>query len=92
MTFAHSLSSLLFQMAAGSIEHEGSDMGVGDFVLLSEITMHAFIENLKLRWSSSLSTALASTLLILLFSRFEKGRIYTYIGEVGSLFLPIDQI
>ena len=40
-------------MAAGSIEHEGSDMGVGDFVLLSEITMHAFIENLKLRWSVS---------------------------------------
>ncbi|UJR31157.1 hypothetical protein I4U23_018664 [Adineta vaga] len=49
-------------MAAGSIENEGPDMGVGDFVLLSEITMDAFIRNLKIR--------------------FEKGRIYTYIGEV----------
>ncbi|CAF0979976.1 unnamed protein product [Rotaria sordida] len=49
-------------MATGSIEHEGPDMGVGDFVLLSDITMNAFIKNLKLR--------------------FEKGRIYTYIGEV----------
>lgn len=49
-------------MAAGSIEHEGPDMGVGDFVLLSEISMDAFVKNLKIR--------------------FEKGRIYTYIGEV----------
>ncbi|CAF1126177.1 unnamed protein product [Rotaria sp. Silwood1] len=49
-------------MATNSIEHEGPDMGVGDFVLLSHITMDAFVKNLKLR--------------------FEKGRIYTYIGEV----------
>jgi myosin-1 len=49
-------------MAAGSIENEGPDTGVGDFVLLSEITMDAFVKNLKIR--------------------FEKGRIYTYIGEV----------
>ncbi|CAF1179599.1 unnamed protein product [Adineta ricciae] len=49
-------------MAAGSIENEGPDMGVGDFVLLSEITMDAFVRNLRIR--------------------FEKGRIYTYIGEV----------
>jgi hypothetical protein len=40
-------------MAAGSIEHEGPDMGVGDFVLLSEITMNAFIKNLKLRFDFS---------------------------------------
>ncbi|CAF1230175.1 unnamed protein product [Adineta steineri] len=49
-------------MATDSIEYEGPDLGVGDFVLLSELTMDAFIKNLKLR--------------------FEKGRIYTYIGEV----------
>jgi len=36
-------------MAAGSIENEGPDMGVGDFVLLSEISMNAFVKNLKLR-------------------------------------------
>ena len=66
-------------------------MGVGDFVLLSEITMHAFIENLKLRWSVFLGIALASTPLILL-SRFEKGRIYTYIGEVSSLCSRFDQV
>ena len=36
-------------MAAGSIENEGPDMGVGDFVLLSEITMDAFIRNLRIR-------------------------------------------
>jgi hypothetical protein len=41
---------LFFQMAASSIEHEGPDMGVGDFVLLSEITMNAFIKNIKLRF------------------------------------------
>lgn len=38
-----------FQMAANAIEHEGPDMGVGDFVLLSEISMNAFVHNLKLR-------------------------------------------
>jgi hypothetical protein len=37
-------------MAAGSIEQEGPDMGVGDFVLLSEISMNAFVKNLKLRF------------------------------------------
>jgi len=40
---------LFFEMAAGSIENEGPDMGVGDFVLLSEISMNAFVKNLKLR-------------------------------------------
>ena len=40
---------LFFQMAAGSIENEGPDSGVGDFVLLSEINMNAFVKNLKLR-------------------------------------------
>jgi hypothetical protein len=39
-----------FQMATGSIEYEGPGLGVGDFVLLSEITMDAFVENLKLRF------------------------------------------
>ncbi len=37
-------------MTAGSIEHEGPDMGVGDFVLLPEISMNSFIKNLKLRF------------------------------------------
>lgn len=40
---------LSFQMAASAIEQEGPDNGVGDFVLLSEISMDAFLKNLKLR-------------------------------------------
>lgn len=46
-----SINAILFsfQMAAGSIEHEGPEMGVGDFVLLSEISMDAFVRNLKIR-------------------------------------------
>uniref|UniRef100_A0AAQ4Q703 Myosin IG n=1 Tax=Gasterosteus aculeatus aculeatus TaxID=481459 RepID=A0AAQ4Q703_GASAC len=43
-------------------ELEGLEFGKSDFVLLDEVTMEQFMENLKLR--------------------FEKGRIYTYIGEV----------
>ncbi|KAL4222601.1 Unconventional myosin-Id [Mactra antiquata] len=46
---------------AGSV-HEGPEYGIGDFVLLHEISQDAFMENLKLR--------------------YEKNRIYTYIGEV----------
>ena len=40
-------------MAAGSIENEGPDTGVGDFVLLSEISMDAFVKNLKIRFDFS---------------------------------------
>ncbi len=36
-------------MVTSSIEYEGLDLGVGDFVLLSEISMNAFVENLKTR-------------------------------------------
>ncbi|XP_029918753.1 unconventional myosin-Ig [Myripristis murdjan] len=43
-------------------ELEGLEFGKSDFVLLDEVTMEQFMENLKLR--------------------FEKGRIYTFIGEV----------
>ncbi|CAK6434797.1 unnamed protein product [Pipistrellus nathusii] len=43
-------------------DEEGPECGKADFVLLDEVTMEHFMENLKLR--------------------FEKGRIYTYIGEV----------
>ncbi|XP_023494791.2 unconventional myosin-Ig [Equus przewalskii] len=43
-------------------DEEGPDCGKADFVLLDQVTMEDFMENLKLR--------------------FEKGRIYTYIGEV----------
>ncbi|ETE66384.1 Myosin-IA [Ophiophagus hannah] len=43
-------------------EQESLEFGKADFVLLDEVTMEDFLENLKLR--------------------FEKGRIYTYIGEV----------
>lgn len=46
---------------AGSI-HEGPEYGTGDFVLLPEVSLSAFMSNLKLR--------------------YEKNRIYTYIGEV----------
>ncbi|XP_060488034.2 unconventional myosin-Ig isoform X1 [Panthera onca] len=44
------------------MDEEGPDCGKADFVLLDQVTMEDFMENLKLR--------------------FEKGRIYTYIGEV----------
>uniref|UniRef100_A0A5F8GZU1 Myosin IG n=1 Tax=Monodelphis domestica TaxID=13616 RepID=A0A5F8GZU1_MONDO len=43
-------------------EEEGPEFGKPDFVLLDQVTMEDFMDNLKLR--------------------FEKGRIYTYIGEV----------
>jgi hypothetical protein len=33
-----------------SIEYEALDLGVGDFVLLSDITMNNFVENLKIRF------------------------------------------
>ncbi len=46
--------SFFFQMVTSSIEYEGLDLGVGDFVLLPEITMEAFIENLKLRFEINL--------------------------------------
>uniref|UniRef100_A0A0B7ADG6 Myosin motor domain-containing protein n=2 Tax=Arion vulgaris TaxID=1028688 RepID=A0A0B7ADG6_9EUPU len=42
--------------------HEGQEFGIGDFVLLHDVSLEAFMDNLK--------------------HRFEKGRIYTYIGEV----------
>ena len=41
---------------------EGKEFGVGDFVLLDNVTLEEFLANLKLR--------------------FEKNKIYTYIGEV----------
>ncbi|XP_045877399.1 unconventional myosin-Ig isoform X2 [Meles meles] len=44
------------------MDEEGPECGKPDFVLLDQVTMEDFMENLKLR--------------------FEKGRIYTYIGEV----------
>ncbi|XP_020854732.1 unconventional myosin-Ig isoform X1 [Phascolarctos cinereus] len=43
-------------------EEEGPEFGKPDFVLLDQVTMEDFMDNLKIR--------------------FEKGRIYTYIGEV----------
>uniref|UniRef100_A0A8C6TSW5 Myosin IG n=1 Tax=Neogobius melanostomus TaxID=47308 RepID=A0A8C6TSW5_9GOBI len=43
-------------------ELESLEFGKSDFILLDEVTMEQFMENLKLR--------------------FEKGRIYTFIGEV----------
>ncbi|XP_077160449.1 unconventional myosin-Ig-like [Paroedura picta] len=43
-------------------EQESLEFGKADFVLLDQVTMEDFMENLKLR--------------------FEKGKIYTYIGEV----------
>lgn len=42
--------------------HEDSEYGIGDFILLQELTLNSFMDNLKLR--------------------FQKNRVYTYIGEV----------
>uniref|UniRef100_A0A665W6V6 Unconventional myosin-Ig-like n=1 Tax=Echeneis naucrates TaxID=173247 RepID=A0A665W6V6_ECHNA len=53
-------------------ELEGLEFGKSDFVLLDEVTMEQFMENLRLR--------------------FEKGRIYTYIGEVVVSVNPYRQM
>ncbi|TNN39328.1 Unconventional myosin-Id [Liparis tanakae] len=53
-------------------ELEDLEFGKSDFVLLDEVTMEQFMENLKLR--------------------FEKGRIYTYIGEVVVSVNPYRQM
>uniref|UniRef100_H2M014 Myosin IG n=1 Tax=Oryzias latipes TaxID=8090 RepID=H2M014_ORYLA len=53
-------------------ELEGLEFGKSDFVLLDEVTMEQFMENLKLR--------------------FQKGRIYTYIGEVVVSVNPYRQM
>ncbi|CAI5789277.1 unconventional myosin-Ig isoform X1 [Podarcis lilfordi] len=52
-------------------EQESLEFGKADFVLLDQVTMEDFMENLKLR--------------------FEKGRIYTYIGEVVVSVNPYKQ-
>uniref|UniRef100_A0ACB8FX43 Unconventional myosin-Ig n=1 Tax=Sphaerodactylus townsendi TaxID=933632 RepID=A0ACB8FX43_9SAUR len=53
-------------------EQESLEFGKADFVLLDQVTMEEFMENLKLR--------------------FEKGRIYTYIGEVVVSVNPYKQM
>ncbi|KAL2080472.1 hypothetical protein ACEWY4_024265 [Coilia grayii] len=53
-------------------ELEGFEYGKSDFVLLDEVTMEQFMDNLKLR--------------------FEKGRIYTFIGEVVVSVNPYKQM
>uniref|UniRef100_A0A673L0A4 Unconventional myosin-Ig-like n=1 Tax=Sinocyclocheilus rhinocerous TaxID=307959 RepID=A0A673L0A4_9TELE len=53
-------------------ELEGLEYGKSDFVLLDEVTMEQFMENLRLR--------------------FEKGRIYTFIGEVVVSVNPYRQL
>ncbi|KAJ8378992.1 hypothetical protein AAFF_G00232210 [Aldrovandia affinis] len=53
-------------------ELEGLEFGKSDFVLLDEVTMEQFMENLKLR--------------------FQKGRIYTFIGEVVVSVNPYEQM
>nr|XP_020655826.1 unconventional myosin-Ig [Pogona vitticeps] len=53
-------------------EQESLEFGKADFVLLDQVTMEDFMENLKLR--------------------FEKGRIYTYIGEVVVSVNPYKQM
>ncbi|XP_054847260.1 unconventional myosin-Ig isoform X2 [Eublepharis macularius] len=53
-------------------EQESLEFGKADFVLLDQVTMEDFMENLKLR--------------------FEKGRIYTYIGEVVVSMNPYRQM
>uniref|UniRef100_A0A3B4AZ40 Myosin IG n=1 Tax=Periophthalmus magnuspinnatus TaxID=409849 RepID=A0A3B4AZ40_9GOBI len=53
-------------------ELESLEFGKSDFILLDEVTMEQFMENLKLR--------------------FEKGRIYTFIGEVVVSVNPYRQM
>uniref|UniRef100_A0AAY4DPU0 Myosin IG n=1 Tax=Denticeps clupeoides TaxID=299321 RepID=A0AAY4DPU0_9TELE len=53
-------------------ELEGLEFGKSDFVLLDEVNMEQFMENLQLR--------------------FEKGRIYTFIGEVVVSVNPYKQM
>lgn len=53
-------------------ELESLEFGKSDFILLDEVTMEEFMENLKLR--------------------FEKGRIYTFIGEVVVSVNPYRQM
>ncbi|KAL8164684.1 UNVERIFIED_CONTAM: Unconventional myosin-Ig [Gekko kuhli] len=53
-------------------EQESLEFGKADFVLMDQVTMEDFMENLKLR--------------------FEKGRIYTYIGEVVVSVNPYRQM
>ncbi|XP_033856554.3 unconventional myosin-Ig-like [Acipenser ruthenus] len=53
-------------------ELESLEFGKSDFVLLDEVNMEQFLDNLKLR--------------------FEKGRIYTYIGEVVVSVNPYKQM
>ncbi|XP_053121725.1 unconventional myosin-Ig isoform X2 [Hemicordylus capensis] len=53
-------------------EQESLEFGKADFVLLDQVTMEDFMDNLKLR--------------------FEKGRIYTYIGEVVVSMNPYRQM
>lgn len=43
---------LVYKSMAGSV-HEPPEFGVGDFVLLHDITLDAFMDNLKLRWGFS---------------------------------------
>ncbi|XP_059159355.1 unconventional myosin-Id-like [Physella acuta] len=52
--------------------HEGPEYGIGDFVLLHELSLDAFMNNLK--------------------HRFEKVKIYTYIGEVLVSVNPYRQL
>uniref|UniRef100_A0A8C0MFX0 Myosin IG n=2 Tax=Canis lupus familiaris TaxID=9615 RepID=A0A8C0MFX0_CANLF len=54
------------------MDQEGPECGKPDFVLLDQVTMEDFMENLKLR--------------------FEKGRIYTYIGEVLVSMNPYQEL
>ncbi|XP_074139161.1 unconventional myosin-Ig [Sminthopsis crassicaudata] len=53
-------------------EEEGPEFGKPDFVLLDQVTMEDFMNNLK--------------------TRFEKGRIYTYIGEVVVSVNPYQEL
>ncbi|XP_032340230.1 unconventional myosin-Ig isoform X2 [Camelus dromedarius] len=53
-------------------DEEGPECGKPDFVLLDQVTMDDFMENLKIR--------------------FQKGRIYTYIGEVLVSVNPYEEL
>ncbi|KMQ97753.1 myosin-ia-like isoform x1 protein [Lasius niger] len=58
------------------------DVGIGDFVLLDEITVDRVVENLRTRYVVEIVAENAGENSLTRNDRFNGGKIYTYIGEV----------